>query len=95
MKADSDIWPSPQWDPERDIQIEKLPYRSIQIGLTGEAARRYACEWDLAISDITALAHEIHALVKCGDLEAAKDRLPAEAPYPLDPETALKIGAEP
>lgn len=26
-----------QWDPERDLQLKALPYRSIQIGLSGEA----------------------------------------------------------
>ena len=28
-----------QWDPERDVTLERLEERSIQIGLSGEAAR--------------------------------------------------------
>lgn len=48
-----------QWDPERDLRLQPLPYRSLQLGLAGEAARRYADEWTVAIRDVTPLAHEI------------------------------------
>jgi hypothetical protein len=27
-----------QWDPERSLQLGALPYRSLQVGLSGEAA---------------------------------------------------------
>jgi hypothetical protein len=33
-----------QWDPERDIYLQPLPYRSIQIGLSKEAVVRYVTE---------------------------------------------------
>ncbi|WP_329335365.1 DUF4291 domain-containing protein [Streptomyces sp. NBC_00663] len=72
-----------QWDPERDLRLRPLPYRSLQLGLSGEAARRYADEWTVAIRDVTPLAHEIHALVQRGDLDAATRLLPQERPYPL------------
>ncbi|MEV0186631.1 DUF4291 domain-containing protein [Streptomyces sp. NPDC050625] len=72
-----------QWDPERDLHLQPLPYRSLQLGLSGEAARRYADEWTVAIRDVTALAHEIHALVRSGDLDSATRLLPQEHPYPL------------
>lgn len=42
-----------QWDPERDLYLAALPYRSLQLGLAGEAAARYADEWTVAISDVT------------------------------------------
>ncbi|MBE8474202.1 DUF4291 domain-containing protein [Streptomyces justiciae] len=71
-----------QWDPERDLRLQPLPYRSLQLGLSGEAARRYADEWTVAIRDVTPLAHEIHALVKDGDLDAAARLLPRERPFP-------------
>jgi hypothetical protein len=58
-----------------------LPYRSLQLGLTGEAARRYADEWTLSISDVTPLAHRIRALVGAGDLTTAAGLLPEETPY--------------
>ncbi len=73
-----------QWDPERDLRLQPLPYRSLQLGLAGEAARRYADEWTVSIRDVTPLAREVHALVRGGDLAAARRLLPAEEPYPAD-----------
>ncbi|MFF3987815.1 DUF4291 domain-containing protein [Streptomyces sp. NPDC001797] len=73
-----------QWDPERDLHLQPRPYRSLQLGLSGEAARRYADEWTVAIRDVTPLAHEIHALVRSGDLDSANRLLPQEAPYPVE-----------
>ncbi|MGW1895819.1 DUF4291 domain-containing protein [Streptomyces sp. NPDC002004] len=72
-----------QWDPERDLHLQPLPYRSLQLGLAGEAARRYADEWTVSITDVTTLAHTIHDLVRAGDLDAARHLLPAEHPYPV------------
>ncbi|MET9291580.1 DUF4291 domain-containing protein [Streptomyces sp. NPDC003077] len=71
-----------QWDPERDLHLRPLPHRSLQLGLAGEASRRYADEWTVSIRDVTPLAREIHALVTRGDTEAATRLLPAERPYP-------------
>ncbi|KUH39308.1 MULTISPECIES: DUF4291 domain-containing protein [Streptomyces] len=71
-----------QWDPERDLHLRPLPYRSLQLGLAGEAARRYADEWTVSITDVTPLAHEVHALVRAGDLDGARRLLPREEPYP-------------
>ncbi|MEV4999455.1 DUF4291 family protein, partial [Streptomyces niveus] len=42
----------------------------------------YAEEWIVSINDVTALAHAIHAQVKDGALDAARQLLPAELPYP-------------
>ncbi|MFC0599959.1 DUF4291 domain-containing protein [Streptomyces palmae] len=75
-----------QWDPERDLRLQPLPHRSLQLGLSGEASRRYADEWTVGITDVTGLAREIHALVRAGDLPAATRLLPAERPYPAAPE---------
>ncbi|MCX2927656.1 DUF4291 domain-containing protein [Streptomyces sp. NEAU-W12] len=72
-----------QWDPERDLRLQPLPHRSLQLGLAGEAARRYADEWTVSITDVTGLAHEIHGHVQGGDLEAARRLLPRETPYPV------------
>lgn len=71
-----------QWDPERDLRLQALPYRSLQLGLAGEASRRYADEWTVAITDVTPLAREIHALVRAGERAAAAALLPEERPYP-------------
>lgn len=82
-----------QWDPERSVTLEQLPHRSIQIGLGGEAAKRYARDWILDIRDVTSLADEGRDLVAAGDLETARARLPVERRYPLSPEIAARIGA--
>lgn len=73
-----------QWDPERDLRLAPLPYRSLQLGLAGEASRRYADEWTVGIRDVTPLAHEIHGLVREGRLEQAGRLLPEERPYPSE-----------
>ncbi|WP_330478012.1 DUF4291 domain-containing protein [Streptomyces platensis] len=71
-----------QWDPERDLGLRALPYRSLQLGLSGEASRRYADEWTVAIRDVTPLAREVRALVRAGETAAAAALLPEERPYP-------------
>ncbi|MGL4668182.1 MAG: DUF4291 family protein [Saezia sp.] len=74
-----------QWDPERDLKHNALPYRSIQIGVSGEAAKRYAEDWILRITDITPLAHQIYALVQQNKLDEAKALLPQEYVYSYNP----------
>ncbi|MFC9035750.1 DUF4291 domain-containing protein [[Kitasatospora] papulosa] len=70
-----------QWDPERDLHLNALPHRSLQLGLSGEAARRYADEWLVSVTDVTPLAHEIHALVRAGETDRASALLPVEEPF--------------
>ncbi|MFF5917924.1 DUF4291 domain-containing protein [Streptomyces flavochromogenes] len=74
-----------QWDPERDPHLRALPYRSLQLGLSGEASRRYADEWTVSVRDVTPLAHRVHELVRSGAPEAARLLLPREEPYPEPP----------
>lgn len=71
-----------QWDPERDLFLQPLPHRAIQVGLSKEAVHSYVGEWIQCITDISSLARSIHDLVKVGRLEQAKAALPAEKPYP-------------
>ncbi|MFF6984805.1 DUF4291 family protein [Streptomyces sp. NPDC010273] len=75
-----------QWDPERDLRLQPLSYRSLQLGLSGEAVRRYADEWTVGIRDVTPLAREIHALVSGGDLDSAARLLPQERACPVGDE---------
>lgn len=70
-----------QWDPERDVQLHRLDYRAIQIGLSKKAVDSYVHQWIRRIDDVTPLAHRIAALVSAGDVEAAKSLLPEERPY--------------
>nr|WP_312018752.1 DUF4291 domain-containing protein [Streptomyces sp. I05A-00742] len=72
-----------QWDPERDLRLQPLPHRSLQLGLAGEAARLYADEWIVSTTDITSLAHTIHAHLRDSDMDAARQLLPHERPYPV------------
>ncbi|WP_031092104.1 DUF4291 domain-containing protein [Streptomyces sp. NRRL S-15] len=72
-----------QWDPERDLDLNPLPYRSLQLGLSGEAARRYADEWTVSVRDVTPLAREVHAAVRAGERERAAALLPVETPLDL------------
>jgi len=82
-----------QWDPDRSIRLEPLSRRAIQVGLRGEAVRRYLTEWIVGIADVTPLARQIHELVRAGEVDRAQARLPAERPYPLPAEIAARIGA--
>jgi hypothetical protein len=75
-----------QWDPERSIQLVALPYRSLQLGLGGEAVPRYVDEWTVGISDVTELAHRIRAT--CDPA-----LLPPERPYPLPTTLARTVAA--
>ncbi|MER5729176.1 DUF4291 domain-containing protein [Streptomyces sp. NPDC002138] len=74
-----------QWDPERDLHLNPLPHRSLQLGLSGPTSRAYADEWTVSIRDVTPLAREIHALVRAGDDDAARALLPVETVYPAGP----------
>ncbi len=70
-----------QWDPERDLHHRPLEHRAIQVGLSGEAVRLYIGDWIQRITDVTPLAHQIHALVAEERLEEAKAALPIERPF--------------
>lgn len=56
--AESDI--RVQWDPEKDVSGNSLPYRSIQLGLRGQAVRDYVSSWIVGVTDITDYVHELN-----------------------------------
>lgn len=84
-----------QWDPERDLSLNKLEYRSIQIGLTGMAVEKYVNQWIQHITDITSLAKLVHDLVQQNEYEEALKLLPDEQQYTtqslLTPEAAALL----
>ncbi|MFF7248723.1 DUF4291 domain-containing protein [Embleya sp. NPDC008237] len=84
-----------QWDPERDLNLRPLAHRSLQLGLAGWATRAYADEWTRRITDVTALAHRVHDLVRAGDPAAAAEAVPVERVYPLPDSLVPVIGATP
>ena len=70
-----------QWDPERDLRLQPLEHRAIQIGLSREAVSFYVNEWTQCITDVTPLAHTIHSHIAAGQWEDAARLLPAEQVY--------------
>jgi hypothetical protein len=82
-----------QWDPERSTTLAPLPHRAIQIGLSREAVHHYVDDWILGVTDVTALAHEAHALVRAGQPEAADARIATETVYPVPDDLARRISA--
>ena len=82
-----------QWDPERDIRLQPLGWRAIQIGLGPIASNAYVDDWIVRIEDVTELAKEIHRHVHAGDVKAALALSPLEIPYPpLGPELDSRLG---
>ena len=75
-----------QWDPERDLALNPLPWRSLQVGLSGWAVHHYMHEWVVAIADITERVHHLRE-------SADPTLLPDEQPYPLPEHIAAVIGA--
>lgn len=55
-----------QWDPERDIWGNPLDYRSIQMGIRGQAVKDYVNDWIVSIEDITEYVREMDNLRKSG-----------------------------
>ncbi|MEU2356559.1 DUF4291 domain-containing protein [Streptomyces misionensis] len=83
-----------QWDPDRSVFLEPQPWRAIQVGLSGEAVRRYVDDWIVGITDVTELARSMHSAVLDGRVEEAERLLPAERPYPLPAPLARRLGAD-
>lgn len=71
-----------QWDPERDINGHPLGYRSLQLGLRGEAVRQYVDRWITDITDITEYVIGLDAARKIG--QDITHLLPKEKVYPLE-----------
>ncbi|WP_198153941.1 DUF4291 domain-containing protein [Catenuloplanes japonicus] len=72
-----------QWDPERTLSLHPLPYRSLQVGLSGAASAHYTDRWITAIADVTAQANPA----------GAAERVARERPYPLPEDVAAAIDA--
>ncbi|WDZ83895.1 DUF4291 domain-containing protein [Micromonospora cathayae] len=84
-----------QWDPERTLRLDPLPYRSLQVGLAGEAVDRYVDEWIVAVTDVTPTVHHIRDLLRADDARAAAAHLPVEAAYPLPARIGDRLGVSP
>lgn len=72
-----------QWDPERDLFLRPLPYRTIQIGLGKEASTLYVSKWIRKITDVTETADLMYSLIENNKILEAKQIHPKEKPYPF------------
>ncbi|KAH6648409.1 hypothetical protein BKA67DRAFT_538448 [Truncatella angustata] len=50
-----------QWDPERSMRLERLEYRSIQIGIRGDTRTHWIMNSIVAIEDVTEMAQSLKA----------------------------------
>lgn len=82
-----------QWDPEKDLHLQNLPHRSIQIGLTGIAVNKYVQEWIVAIRDISSQCREMHQLIQENRAREVAFMLPEERVYPLSDKLKQQICA--
>lgn len=84
-----------QWDPERTVRLDKLPYRSIQIGIPGALSQKWVEDWIVSIEDVTVKARELKKLLD-EQPDIADEKLvelglvPQEREYVV-PEEVLKI----
>jgi hypothetical protein len=86
-----------QWDPERSPAIRILPYRSIQIGLSGDISARWVTQWIESIEDVTDKALALAKVIEedeITDEEELRKRglLPREEVYRLEPELQQLLG---
>lgn len=82
-----------QWDPERSVKMGILPYRSIQIGISGDVGKKWVEEWIEEIEDVTEMARNLKAAIDTGNLDGEgeevlieKRLIPRENVYEVDTE---------
>ncbi|GAW24810.1 hypothetical protein ANO14919_144040 [Xylariales sp. No.14919] len=88
-----------QWDPERTPRLEKLSYRSIQIGIPSLLAVTWVEEWITGIEDVTEKARELEQELRenegVTDEELLRKGLvPLEREFPVPLEVQQAIGVE-
>ncbi|MCO6043231.1 DUF4291 domain-containing protein [Aeoliella sp. ICT_H6.2] len=80
-----------QWDPERSLNGKKLEHRSIQVGLSRHVIAEFANEWTVELRDLTQMVGKIRRLRDEGHRDRAKQLLPPERVYNVDPLTASQL----
>lgn len=88
-----------QWDPERGPALEKLGWRSIQIGIRGALAERWVAEWIESIEDVTEMARGMKEVVEREPgigVEELVERglMPRERVYDVDDGIREKLGMD-
>lgn len=84
-----------QWDPERTPKLEVLPYRSIQIGMSGALSAKWAQDMIVSIEDVTDRARKLKSVIEdepeITTQELVKNGLvPVERPFAV-PEHVMDI----
>ncbi|MEV0697984.1 DUF4291 domain-containing protein [Saccharopolyspora sp. NPDC050389] len=83
-----------QWDPERSLRGTALNHYSIQVGIGRSLIGRFAEEWVVDLTDITARARKIATLAQTGQSAKAKRLLPPERVYPVPQDIARPLGID-
>ena len=88
-----------QWDPERGPRLERLPYRSIQIGIPAALTKIWVEEWIESIEDVTEKARRMkQTLDTAVDVDseklAAVGLLPHEREYEIPQKLAQHLAME-
>jgi len=79
-----------QWDPDHAPGGTPETRRAVQLGLRGEALRRFADDWLLAVEDITPIVRAQHPHAQNPYRELLT---PSERPYPVtDPTARAALG---
>jgi len=74
-----------QWDPERSARGAKLPFRSIQVGLSRAIVHRYVEEWVTGIRDLSDLVARMRRLREAQEFDKLERLRPPERVYPTPP----------
>jgi Domain of unknown function (DUF4291) len=88
-----------QWDPERAPNLDKLAFRSIQIGIPAASIASWVSNEIVAIEDVTERARNLKVAVdknRKTPLETlvAEGLVPEERPYELPPEIQKILGMD-
>lgn len=75
-----------QWDPERSIRLEKLPHRSIQIGIPGSLTEHWVENLIVGIEDVTDKARELKRVLDEKGEDVMMDELIEMGLVPLERE---------
>jgi hypothetical protein len=91
--------PRVQWDPERDAFLNKLGYRSIQIGIPATVSRIWTEQWIASIEDVTEEAQKLKSVIdKDPDISLQKlfdlGLVPREQEYILPIEISMRLRIE-
>lgn len=81
-----------QWDPERSLRGEHLPYDSLQVGLSRAVLQTFVDEWVVGIEDLTPVVRKVREARDRGRTGDARRHLPREAIYPVPPGIGRPLG---